>query len=241
MSESTPQSGHELEEIKYHTAKCDRCNKHNRATVYRCKTCATQICTPCRKIGRQIHVTKKAYTGVVFKPGRYTAGTPAKRRVLDEAAKASPERAQRPTMKNANNNDDAMGADALCLLGQQAPRQSNPDPDFSGLYCLAKVAHALWEQEHGAGFEPRGSKRSMVSSYSQLAVEIPSLKATKNDPLGENEEVIRSKRRRIAMIPMKGGCHQGQGRQLAENGRTLRENKEQVNCVQPDIAADRRI
>jgi hypothetical protein len=150
--------------------------------------------------GGKIHVTKKAYTGVVFKPGgQSNAGTPAKRKLsgVDKPAKARP-RAQKPTMKNTNNNDGAMSADALCLHGQQAPRQSNSEPDFSALYCLAKVAYAFWEQEHGAGFEPRGSKRSMVSSHSQLAVEIPILTATKNDPLVEDEDVISSKRRRIS-------------------------------------------
>ncbi|KAI9738782.1 MAG: hypothetical protein M1834_008289 [Cirrosporium novae-zelandiae] len=33
--------------IKIHTAKCDRCNKHNTQIIYRCQDCGIQICTPC--------------------------------------------------------------------------------------------------------------------------------------------------------------------------------------------------
>ena len=34
-------------EIKIHTAKCERCNKHNYNTIYRCIDCTAQCCTPC--------------------------------------------------------------------------------------------------------------------------------------------------------------------------------------------------
>ena len=30
-----------------HTAKCERCLKHNRNIMYRCRDCDLQICTPC--------------------------------------------------------------------------------------------------------------------------------------------------------------------------------------------------
>ena len=36
-------------EVTIHTAKCDRCNKHNKAILYRCSSCGFQICTPCRE------------------------------------------------------------------------------------------------------------------------------------------------------------------------------------------------
>ena len=35
--------------ILIHTAKCDRCDSHNRDTIYRCCDCGEQICTPCIK------------------------------------------------------------------------------------------------------------------------------------------------------------------------------------------------
>ncbi|KAL6714485.1 hypothetical protein ACLMJK_007909 [Lecanora helva] len=36
-----------FKEIKVHTAKCDECNKHNAASIYRCIDCGQQCCTPC--------------------------------------------------------------------------------------------------------------------------------------------------------------------------------------------------
>lgn len=44
-------------EIKIHTAKCDNCNKHNTAIIFRCQTCGQQCCTPCwqRKGGDDKH------------------------------------------------------------------------------------------------------------------------------------------------------------------------------------------
>ena len=35
--------------ISIHTAKCDRCDRHNKDTMYRCVDCGEQICTPCIK------------------------------------------------------------------------------------------------------------------------------------------------------------------------------------------------
>ncbi|MCJ1387557.1 hypothetical protein MMC18_000400 [Xylographa bjoerkii] len=34
--------------VTIHTAKCDICNLNNKATLYRCKLCGFQICTPCK-------------------------------------------------------------------------------------------------------------------------------------------------------------------------------------------------
>lgn len=37
------------EEIKIHTAKCDKCNEHNKSIMYRCTDgCSRQLCTPCK-------------------------------------------------------------------------------------------------------------------------------------------------------------------------------------------------
>ena len=37
------------EEIKIHTAKCDKCNEHNKSIMYRCTDgCGRQLCTPCK-------------------------------------------------------------------------------------------------------------------------------------------------------------------------------------------------
>ncbi|MCJ1376772.1 hypothetical protein MMC20_008017, partial [Loxospora ochrophaea] len=33
--------------ITIHTAKCDICDAHNESTLYRCRTCGWQLCTPC--------------------------------------------------------------------------------------------------------------------------------------------------------------------------------------------------
>ena len=38
----------EWEEVKIHTAKCDFCNKHNAGITYRCTSCSSHICVPCR-------------------------------------------------------------------------------------------------------------------------------------------------------------------------------------------------
>lgn len=47
MASSQPYMHRTFKEIKIHTAKCDQCNKHNTATIYRCEDCSEQCCTPC--------------------------------------------------------------------------------------------------------------------------------------------------------------------------------------------------
>ena len=39
------------EEVTVHTAKCDFCNQHNSAKLFRCWTCAQHLCTPCSQRG----------------------------------------------------------------------------------------------------------------------------------------------------------------------------------------------
>lgn len=47
MAPGQPSMHKTFKEIKIHTAKCDQCNKHNSATIYRCEECSEQCCTPC--------------------------------------------------------------------------------------------------------------------------------------------------------------------------------------------------
>lgn len=47
MALGQPSMHRTFKEIKIHTAKCDQCNKHNSATIYRCEDCSEQCCTPC--------------------------------------------------------------------------------------------------------------------------------------------------------------------------------------------------
>ncbi len=47
MAPAQPFMHRTFKEIKIHTAKCDQCNKHNSATIYRCEDCSEQCCTPC--------------------------------------------------------------------------------------------------------------------------------------------------------------------------------------------------
>ena len=37
-------------ELSVHTAKCDRCDKHNESTMFRCDSCTLQICAACEKL-----------------------------------------------------------------------------------------------------------------------------------------------------------------------------------------------
>ncbi|EGC49308.1 conserved hypothetical protein [Histoplasma capsulatum var. duboisii H88] len=58
-----------FKEILTHTAKCDKCNKHNKATLQRCTACGFQICTPCwlNRGGGQ-HTVTRVFKGPVFNP-----------------------------------------------------------------------------------------------------------------------------------------------------------------------------
>lgn len=54
--------------IKIHTAKCDVCNNHNKATLHRCVECGWQICTPCWNLrGSGAHGPTRTFTGPVFR------------------------------------------------------------------------------------------------------------------------------------------------------------------------------
>ncbi|EEH43651.1 uncharacterized protein PADG_08471 [Paracoccidioides brasiliensis Pb18] len=63
-------SGHNnFKQIVIHTAKCDKCNDHNKATLNRCTTCGFQICTPCWiRRGGGHHTGTRTFTGPVFDP-----------------------------------------------------------------------------------------------------------------------------------------------------------------------------
>ncbi|KAK2745096.1 hypothetical protein FQN57_004003 [Myotisia sp. PD_48] len=54
--------------VKIHTAKCDICNKHNKATLHRCVECGWQICTPCwdARGGDGSHGTTRKFTGEIY-------------------------------------------------------------------------------------------------------------------------------------------------------------------------------
>ncbi|KAK2784152.1 hypothetical protein FQN53_008761 [Emmonsiellopsis sp. PD_33] len=62
--------GHDrFTEVIIHTAKCDKCNDHNRAKLHRCTTCGFQICTPCWVgKGGGAHVAPRRFRGPVFDP-----------------------------------------------------------------------------------------------------------------------------------------------------------------------------
>ncbi|EEQ92643.1 hypothetical protein RJZ56_007062 [Blastomyces dermatitidis] len=58
-----------FKQILIHTAKCDKCNNHNKAILRRCTTCGFQICTPCwvNRGGGQ-HTATRVFRGPVFNP-----------------------------------------------------------------------------------------------------------------------------------------------------------------------------
>ena len=54
--------------IKIHTAKCDVCNNHNKATLHRCVECGWQICSPCWNIrGNGDHGPTRTFNGPIFR------------------------------------------------------------------------------------------------------------------------------------------------------------------------------
>lgn len=67
MASSQPYMHRTFKEIKIHTAKCDQCNKHNTATIYRCEDCSEQCCTPCwnRQGDDGKHLLNNALTVVI--------------------------------------------------------------------------------------------------------------------------------------------------------------------------------
>ena len=48
----------QYKELKVHTARCDECDGHNKATAYRCSKCFRQYCTPCfqKDGGDSLHI-----------------------------------------------------------------------------------------------------------------------------------------------------------------------------------------
>ncbi|PGH08221.1 hypothetical protein GX51_01375 [Blastomyces parvus] len=58
-----------FKQILIHTAKCDKCNNHNKAILRRCTTCGFQICTPCwANRGGGQHTATRVFRGPVFNP-----------------------------------------------------------------------------------------------------------------------------------------------------------------------------
>ncbi|OAX81045.1 hypothetical protein ACJ72_04621 [Emergomyces africanus] len=58
-----------FKQIIIHTARCDKCNDHNKATLNRCTTCGFQICTPCwLHRGGGNHAATRTFRGPVFDP-----------------------------------------------------------------------------------------------------------------------------------------------------------------------------
>ncbi|OJD16271.1 hypothetical protein AJ78_03562 [Emergomyces pasteurianus Ep9510] len=58
-----------FKQIAIHTAKCDKCNNHNKETLSRCTTCGFQICTPCwLHRGGGNHAVTRVFRGPVFDP-----------------------------------------------------------------------------------------------------------------------------------------------------------------------------
>ena len=52
-------------EVTIHTAKCDTCNKRNKAILYRCTLCGNHICTPCRNsdVNNGVHTMNAGHRG----------------------------------------------------------------------------------------------------------------------------------------------------------------------------------
>ncbi|PGH13315.1 hypothetical protein AJ79_03731 [Helicocarpus griseus UAMH5409] len=68
-TENVPVSHSVFKEIVIHTAKCDKCNNHNKSTLRRCTTCGFQICMPCWMRGSGgYHAVTRKFTGPVFDP-----------------------------------------------------------------------------------------------------------------------------------------------------------------------------
>lgn len=81
MATSQPPLHKAFKEIKIHTAKCDQCNKHNSATIYRCEDCSEQCCTPCWNLqgadGK--HLLNHAQT-VIIPPSEVKKRRPARKK-----------------------------------------------------------------------------------------------------------------------------------------------------------------
>ena len=92
------------EEIKIHTAKCDKCDKHNKSIMYRCTDgCSRQICTPCKQADPQngrhrMHASVRRYRFIPRATRQTIASAPAPRRPLRRQTIA-PESANRRPLR----------------------------------------------------------------------------------------------------------------------------------------------
>ena len=61
-----------FKQVTIHTAKCDVCNRHNKATLHRCVDCGWQICTPCwdARGGNGEHFPRRKFNGPTFGGGQ---------------------------------------------------------------------------------------------------------------------------------------------------------------------------
>ena len=106
-------------EIKIHTAKCDSCNKHNTSTMFRCRDCGQQCCTPCwqRKGGDGTHVLNagdKGWTG----ERAQIAAVPKRKRVprksnVDMVTKIQTKKQSKKRIMLDEEDEDGKMADAL--------------------------------------------------------------------------------------------------------------------------------
>lgn len=94
-------------EIKIHTAKCDNCNKHNTAIIFRCQTCGQQCCTPCwqRNGGDDRHKLNGGDQGFTV------AGEVLGRRKRESARMNASRRVRRRMTVTDDDGDDANDED----------------------------------------------------------------------------------------------------------------------------------
>ena len=110
-----------FKEIKIHTAKCDECNKHNAATIYRCLDCSQQCCTPCwdKKGGDGTHLintgTMTAQMPTILQADSYTRNKSSKkkRRAAKGKNKAKTDSAL-PLSKDRVEEDKEIDSNSNC-------------------------------------------------------------------------------------------------------------------------------
>ena len=90
-------------EIKIHTAKCDSCNRRNKFTIFQCKSCGFQQCTPCwNEKGED---DQHEFILPVRKEAQIAPSLPTANSNLDLGLREAPVKAQRPK-KVARNRED---------------------------------------------------------------------------------------------------------------------------------------
>ncbi|EFQ98409.1 hypothetical protein MGYG_01439 [Nannizzia gypsea CBS 118893] len=146
-----PQGPHTIfKPIKIHTAKCDVCNKHNKATLQRCIDCGWQICTPCwnARGGNGAHGSVRKFTGAIYRSSE------------DELP------LKKPRKKGKNVNNEAKDT----LAGKEKPSakdigststRSGPEVG-KGRSPLVVLRHSTVSADSSPGQVPKAAKTSRV-------------------------------------------------------------------------------